>query len=57
VIRGEQDRGVVILLERRFQQYGYARHLPTYWNPEYCKDVHTLEQSLRLFWEDQDGAD
>ncbi len=57
VIRGEQDRGVVILLERRFQQHGYARQLPPYWNPEYCKDVHTLEQSLRLFWESQDGTD
>ena len=57
VIRGEQDRGVVILLERRFQQHGYARQLPPYWNPEYCKDVHTLEQSLRPFWESQDGTD
>lgn len=57
VIRGEQDRGVVILLERRFRQHGYARLLPPYWNPEYCNDLHTLEQSLRLFWENQDGAD
>jgi Rad3-related DNA helicase len=57
VIRSERDRGVVVLLERRFQQPAYARHLPAHWNPEYCNDADTLEQSLREFWENQDGAD
>jgi len=56
VIRGERDRGVVVLLERRFRQPAYARALPPYWQPEYCNDLETLEQSLRRFWEDQDGA-
>jgi len=57
VIRGEQDRGVVILLDRRFQQPGYAANLPAYWYPEYCKDAPALEQSLRIFWEELDGTD
>ena len=57
VIRSEQDRGVVVLLDRRFRQPDYARHLPTHWQPEYCNDADTLEQSLQAFWEQQDGAD
>ncbi len=56
VIRGDSDRGVVVLLERRFRQGAYARELPAHWRPEYCNDLATLEQSLREFWEDQDGA-
>jgi len=57
VIRSEQDRGVVVLLERRFQQSAFAQHLPQHWHPVYCKDVDSLKQSLRLFWEDNDGPD
>jgi Rad3-related DNA helicase len=57
VIRGEQDRGVVVLLDRRFQQSAYARHLPAHWNPQQCRDTNTLEKSLRTFWENQDGTD
>ena len=57
VIRSEQDRGVVILLDQRFKQPGYARHLPTHWNPEHCKDPHSLEQSLSAFWQDMENTD
>jgi Rad3-related DNA helicase len=57
VIRGEQDRGVVVLLERRFQQTDFARQLPQHWHPEYCQDLDSLQQSLRLFWERTDGTD
>jgi DNA excision repair protein ERCC-2 len=51
VIRGEQDRGVVVLLDRRFQQPGYSRYLPAHWHPHSCKNPDSLEQSLRTFWE------
>ncbi len=51
VIRGEQDRGVIVLLDQRFQQSGYARHLPVHWNPAYCNNPESLEQSLLAFWE------
>lgn len=57
VIRSEQDRGVVVLLDRRFQQVGYRRHLPAHWNPEFCRDLATLEQSLKTFWGAQDDTD
>ena len=57
VIRSEQDRGVVILLDRRFQQSGYARHLPVHWHPIHCKDADSLEQSLTTFWKDMENID
>jgi Rad3-related DNA helicase len=57
VIRSEQDRGVVILLDRRFRQAGYARHLPAHWHPAYCKDADSLEQSLSAFWQDMENTD
>jgi Rad3-related DNA helicase len=57
VIRGEQDRGVVVLLDRRFQQTGYARHLPAHWSPVHCKDVDSLEQSLTEFWKEMENTD
>jgi len=57
VIRSEQDCGVVILLDRRFQQAGYARHLPAHWHPVHCKDAHSLEQSLSAFWKDMENPD
>ncbi len=54
VIRSEQDRGVVVLLERRFQQNGYAQHLPQHWYPQYCNSPESLEQSLTAFWQDME---
>ena len=57
VIRGESDRGVVVLLERRFRQPGYARFLPRHWRPRYCNSVETLEQSLAAFWHDKEETD
>ncbi len=57
VIRGDQDRGVVVLLDQRFQQPAYAQHLPVHWNPKHCRDTDTLQKSLQTFWENQDGTD
>ena len=57
VIRDEQDRGVVVLLERRFCQSGYARQLPAHWRPKICNRPELLEKSLQEFWEKTDAAD
>ncbi len=60
VIRGDQDQGIVVLLDRRFQQPGYACHLPAHWHPAYCNNPESLEQSLLAFWEsleDKNAAD
>lgn len=56
VIRDEQDRGVVVLLERRFRQQGYARHLPRHWQPQYCNSPESLKQSLTAFWHDTEES-
>jgi Rad3-related DNA helicase len=57
VIRSEQDHGVVVLLERRFQQAGYTRYLPRHWQPRYCNSAESLEQSLQAFWEEMEEND
>ena len=57
VIRGEQDRGVVVLLDRRFQHSAYARYLPAHWNPQHCGDTQTLEHALQAFWELPDNIE
>ena len=57
VIRGEQDRGVVVLLERRFAQPSYAQHLPRWWQPQFCNDLAALERSLHDFWKLQSFED
>ena len=51
VIRSEQDRGVVVLLERRFQQAGYRQYFPRHWHPQYCNSPESLKQSLAAFWD------
>jgi len=57
VIRDESDRGVVVLLERRFRQAAYARHLPRHWRLQYCNDAESLEQSLAAFWNEAEASD
>jgi DNA excision repair protein ERCC-2 len=57
VIRSEQDRGVVVLLDRRFQQSAYARYLPAHWNPQHCGDTQTLEHALGAFWDSPDNIE
>jgi len=57
VIRSETDRGVVVLLERRFRQAGYTRYLPRHWQPRYCNSPESLEQSLAAFWNDKEDID
>ncbi len=57
VIRSEQDRGVVVLLEQRFRQSAYAQYLPPWWQVQYCDNQQSLEQSLQAFWARQDASD
>ena len=55
VIRSETDRGIVVLLDNRFRQTGYARHLPAHWQVQDCANLGTLEQSLLDFWRQPDA--
>ncbi len=57
VIRDESDRGVVVLLDRRFREPGYARLLPPHWQTRYCNGAESLEQSLHRFWQGEEVLD
>ena len=52
VIRGEQDRGVVLLIDSRFSTASYRNLVPTHW--QHCQTVRSapeLEQAVAAFWE------
>ena len=52
VIRTEQDRGVVLLLDDRFTQEGYRRLFPRHWaHLQYLPGAGALRQALRSFWQ------
>ncbi len=53
VIRSETDKGVVVLLDRRFQHIGYRQHFPPHWQAQLCTDIDALENSLEEFWRQQ----
>jgi DNA excision repair protein ERCC-2 len=52
VIRTEADRGVVLLVDRRYGTDAYAALLPRHWSPVNVDTHQTLAESLRGFWND-----
>jgi DNA excision repair protein ERCC-2 len=50
VIRSETDKGVVILLDRRFAHSAYRAHYPNHWQPQLCQSIDSVEESLKQFW-------
>ena len=50
VIRSETDRGVVLLIDRRFGEARYRRLFPAHWRPVIVRHPTTLEDSVREFW-------
>jgi len=54
VIRTETDRGVVLLIDDRFDQAFYRALYPQHWEVEKIESQSELESSLRLFWERED---
>jgi len=54
VIRSENDRGVVILIDNRFRQLIYRHNLPRDWQALECSDVDALQKSLKQFWDNLD---
>ena len=50
VIRSDTDRGVVVLLDRRFQQTVNTQYLPPHWQVTHCQQLETLQQSVKSFW-------
>ena len=56
VIRSETDRGVVCLIDHRFNETRYQQLLPSTWKPERARSRQQLEQHLLSFWRGHSGA-
>jgi DNA excision repair protein ERCC-2 len=51
VIRSENDRGFILLLEDRYATSSYQKHLPDHWKPlQRIATKSHLEELLRAFW-------
>jgi DNA excision repair protein ERCC-2 len=50
VIRTENDRGVVLLIDRRYGTFRYKSLLPANWQPIKVLDEHKFDSDLRRFW-------
>ncbi|MBV4429122.1 ATP-dependent DNA helicase [Clostridium tyrobutyricum] len=51
VIRTESDRGVILLIDKRFMTVKYKKLFPREWYPNYIIDCeHDIESILKKFW-------
>lgn len=52
VIRGNEDRGVILLIDQRFASARYQRLFPPHWQQQHqVKNVDQLKEALLGFWE------
>ena len=54
VIRTEEDRGVILLLDERFLQKDYRSLFPREWEERHIVDAGQIEGEVRSFWEEAD---
>ncbi|WP_278382528.1 ATP-dependent DNA helicase [Clostridium tyrobutyricum] len=53
VIRTESDRGVILLIDKRFMTVKYKKLFPREWYPNYIIDCeHDIESILKVFWDE-----
>ena len=50
VIRSENDRGVVLLIDNRFRENRYRRLFPSWWETEYVSNPVEIQKKTQLFW-------
>ncbi len=50
VIRSEEDRGAVLLIDDRFLQRGYRELYPPEWKPVRCNSPEDVNETLEQFW-------
>jgi DNA excision repair protein ERCC-2 len=50
VIRTENDRGVVLLIDQRYSRFQYKSLLREEWDPIWVQDTRQLADGLRKFW-------
>ena len=52
VIRTENDKGVVALLDQRFTDRSYQRMFPREWTGFTVTDIRRIGEALEVFWEE-----
>ena len=58
VIRREEDRGVIVLIDDRFADPLYKKSLPSFWSSvRFVEDARALRARLDEFWREMDGED
>ena len=50
VIRSENDRGVVMLIDARFNETRYRRLFPAWWRFVKVRNEESVRSALNLFW-------
>ena len=51
VIRTELDKGVILLLDERFQNQQYRGVFPREWENYEVSELQTIKERIRTFWE------
>jgi Rad3-related DNA helicase len=52
VIRSEEDKGVVLLIDARFSSYYYKKLFPAHWRyPREVRNGNKLNAMIQAFWE------
>lgn len=57
VIRTDDDRGAILLLDERFLTRQYLNLFPREWFPYETVTLHTVQKKLADFWQQKNGAD
>jgi DNA excision repair protein ERCC-2 len=55
VIRSETDRGIVLLIDRRFAEACYRRLFPKHWRVERNANLAKIHEAVKRFWSDATG--
>jgi DNA excision repair protein ERCC-2 len=51
VIRSETDRGIVMLIDRRFAEARYCQLFPKHWLVERNVNLAKIHQATKQFWD------
>jgi len=55
LIRSESDRGILCLVDNRFNEHRYRRLLPSHWEMEGVKSPAQLNRAIEAFWRGSDN--
>jgi DNA excision repair protein ERCC-2 len=53
VIRDEEDRGIIFLVDKRYRERRYLDLLPSEWVPRFCENTAEIAVNLEAFWSRQ----